>query len=178
MTADIVTQVANQVATQAVSQASSSPDPMWVGLSFVLAVVILVVAIARPIMNLFKDIKQVKVEDAKTEAESTLYDQLQGQILANTTAISMLENQRTTLLQKTINLEGEVRRLQIFEGMVADLKQSMAQQQATIDIKDKQIIEFMTVILQLKDQVHKLELRLLQDERDVCLTCSLSKNKD
>lgn len=173
MTADI----ASQVTSQAVSQVAQSPDPMWVGLSFVLAIVILVVAIARPIMGLFKDFKQVKVDDAKTDAESTLYDQLQGQILANTTAISMLETQRTSLLQKTINLEGEVRRLQIFEGMVADLKHSMSQQQATIDLKDKQIIEFMTVILQLKDQVHKLELRLLQDERDVCLTCSMNKNK-
>jgi hypothetical protein len=163
--------------TESVGQPPSFDDyipsagPVYAGFSFVLAVVLIVIAMAKPIMGLRKDIKQSGAEDAKSTAETSLYEQLQGQIEANTISISRLVGEKETWFIKAAELDGEVKRLKLFEEMVVDMKVTLHQQQRTIDMKDKQILDFMNVILELKEQVHKLEISLSNTERDTCLKC-------
>lgn len=168
--------------TESVGQPASFDDyipsagPVYTGFSFVLAIVLIVIAMAKPIMGLRKDIKQTGAEDAKTTAEVSLYEQLQGQIEANTISISRLVGEKEMWFVKAAELDGEVKRLKLFEAMVVDMKVTLNQQQRTIDMKDKQILDFMNVILDLKEHIHKLELGLANTERDACLKCIYLQN--
>ena len=71
-----------QIASQAASVASSK-DPLILSIVFVLAVVIGLVAIAKPLMGLYREYKKTGMEGAKSEAEAFLFTQLQSQIENN-----------------------------------------------------------------------------------------------
>lgn len=140
------------------------PNPLYVGFSFVLAITIIAISIARPIMSLFKDWRHAKVDDARSTAESALYSQLQGQIVSNTQSINRLVAEKDAWFLKASSLESEVNRLKVFEEMVINLRNDLKDKQTIIDLKDKQLTEFMSVILTMKDQIHDLEVRILRDE--------------
>jgi predicted RNase H-like nuclease (RuvC/YqgF family) len=157
---------------EATALATNSQDPIIVGLAFVLAVVIILVAIAKPMMSLVKDYKTAGVESAKAGAESTLFEQLQKQIKTNSEAIALLITEKNEWFKKALELEHEVDRLKVFEEMVNSMKARLAEKDVAIEKRDDEIRALTRVILEMKDSVHTLEMRLAKDEQRGLLGCA------
>ena len=164
-----------QIASQAASVASSK-DPLILSIVFVLAVVIGLVAIAKPLMGLYREYKNTGMEGAKSEAEAFLFTQLQSQIENNTRSIERLQEERNRWFEKATQFEREIDRLKVFEEMVASMKARLDEKDQIISMRDAEIRELTRNILSMKDRLHALELRLLQDEREMCEYCHKEQN--
>lgn len=159
-----------QIASQAASVASSK-DPLILSIVFVLAVVIGLVAIAKPLMGLYREYKKTGMEGAKSEAEAFLFTQLQSQIGNNTRSIERLQEERNKWFEKATQFEREIDRLKVFEKTVASMKARLDEKDQIISMRDAEIRELTRSILSMKDRLHALELRLLQDEIGMCEHC-------
>jgi predicted RNase H-like nuclease (RuvC/YqgF family) len=147
-------------------------DPLIVGLLFVLAAVIVLAAIAKPMMGLYREYKRTGTEGAKAEAESVLFTQLNQQLTLHGQAIERLENERNSLMNKTVQLEKEVDRLKTFEQMVDSMKTRLNEKDAIIEQRNGEVRNLMRTILDMKDRLHALEMRLIQDEQQFCRDCA------
>jgi predicted RNase H-like nuclease (RuvC/YqgF family) len=166
----------NAVADVVMQKAAESHDPWFVGLAFVLGIVILLVSISKPIMGLVKEYKRNGADNAKAEAEASLYEQLQDQIRANTNAITVLIREKDEWFRKAVTLEHEVERLKTFEKMVESMKKRLDDKDLVITEREIEIRRLMTVIIEMKDQLHALELRVTRDEEKVCNGCVYRRN--
>ena len=163
-------------AVQAVQ--SNSSDPLLGGIAFVLAVVIGLIAIAKPLMGLYREYKKTGSEGTKAEAESAkstaetfLYQQLQQQIESNTKAIDKLQTERDRWFEKAVLLEREVNKLKSFEQMVDAMKVRIDEKDRVIAQREDEIRGLTRNILDMKDRLHILEMRLTLDEHRICEHC-------
>jgi len=157
------------LAQNVIPKITSSDDPIITGLTFTLAVVIILVAISRPIMSLVREKSSTAVNSAKASAESVLFEQLQHQIKLNTEAIDKLLIERNALFEKSVRLEFEVQRLQSFETHFETMKARLEEKDRIIEERDLEIKKLNKHILQMTERIHSLEMRLLQDERLLCI---------
>jgi len=157
------------LAQNVIPKITSSDDPIITGLTFTLAVVIILVAISRPIMSLVREKSSTAVNSAKASAESVLFEQLQHQIKLNTEAIDKLLIERNALFEKSVRLEFEVQRLQSFEARFETMKARLEEKDRIIEERDLEIRKLNNHILQMTERIHSLEMRLLQDERLLCI---------
>lgn len=155
---------------------ASSQDPLILGIAFVAAVVIGLVAIAKPLMGLYREYKKTGAEGAKSEAETFLFTQLQSQITVNTTAIERLQTERNMWFDRAMGLEREIDRLKAFETMVNSMKGRLDEKDRVIEAREAEIRQLTRSILDMKDRLHALELRLLQDEKKLCEHCAKENN--
>jgi len=174
-TADVL-QAVPTIATAATNTDTYSANPFLMALTFLLCGVLIAMAIAKPIMGMWREYKSGHVTEARVMAETSLYQQLQEQIKHNTESILRLEEEKNAVLVKAHLLETEVAKLIVFEDMVKYLREQLALKQKQIEAKDAQLEQFMGVISELKDRLHALELRLLEDERSICGRCSFRKS--
>jgi predicted RNase H-like nuclease (RuvC/YqgF family) len=163
-------------AVPAAASVASSQDPLILSITFVAAVVIGLVAIAKPLMGLYREYKKTGTEGAKSEAEVFLFTQLQQQIENNTKAIERLQGERDKWFEKATSLEREIERLRVFEMMVTSMKGRLDEKDLIIEARDTEIRQLTRGILDMKDRIHALELRLLQDEKRLCEHCERDKN--
>jgi predicted RNase H-like nuclease (RuvC/YqgF family) len=167
-----------EVASAVIEEASKSHDPIITGLAFVLGVVILLVTISKPIMGLVKDYKKTNVDGAKADAEVSLFDQLSAQIKSNTAAINQLIIEKNEWFVKALSLEHEVERLKTFEVMVNSMKERLNEKDKVIESRDEEIRTLTRAILEMKDRIHALELRLVKDEQQFCHGCVLKETSN
>lgn len=146
-------------------------DPISMVLLTVLGGVVLMIAIGGPIMGLYRDYKKNSAENAKSDAESLLFQQLQQQMTSNSEAIIKLQNERNEWFSKAIALEHEVQKLKAFEAMVNAMKDRLNEKDRVIEARDAEIRTLTRTILQMKDQLHALEIRLNKDEQEGCMAC-------
>jgi hypothetical protein len=153
------------------TEAVKSQDPIFIGLAFVLSVVVLLVAVAKPIMSLVKDYKSTGVDSAKASAESALFEQLRQQILTNSDAIGKLIAEKNVWFEKALILEHEVERLKVFEKMVNSMRDRLTEKDKKIDERDEELRELTRRMLEMKDSIHALEMRLANDEKSANIGC-------
>lgn len=163
----------------------SSDDPLLAGIAFVLAVVIGLIAIAKPLMGLYREYKKTgtegtkaEAENAKSTAEAFLYQQLQAQIESNTKAIDKLQTERNVWFEKAMILEKEVEKLKAFESMVGSMKTRLDEKDKIISQREEEIRNLTHNILDMKDRIHSLELRLMRDEQKLCEHCRQAELKE
>ena len=162
----------NEVTNLAASAITQNQHDPWVsGLVFVLAIVILLITIARPIMGLVKNYKSDKAETARAEAETTLFEQLKIQLESNTKAIEELNKEKEKWFRLATELENEVKRLKLFEEMVNSMKGRLDEKDRVIEERDNEIRALNRIILEMKDAIHNLEIRLMRDEQQFCAKC-------
>jgi len=169
MIADAVNPVANV--------ATISHDPVLSSIALVSAAVVGVLAFAKPIMGLYREYKKTNADGVKSNAEVTLYQQLQLQITQNADAIGRLDEERTKWYERSIKLEREVERLKTFESIVESLREANHVKDVTITEREKEIRTLTTSMMALKDRIHALELRLARDEAkgSFCPICAGKK---
>lgn len=153
------------LASQAVAQALTTPpsvsdNVVIVGLLFLLGAVILILAIARPIMAMAKGYKDIKADNAKSNAEISLYEQLQEQITNNTKTIERLLTERADWAEKAINLEYAVKQLKDMEALTKELRAALAKKESIIQERDVEARLLHKTITDMKDQMHGLEMRM------------------
>ena len=170
----------NSTTVTAAAQAvqSNSSDPLLGGIAFVLAVVIGLIAIAKPLMGLYREYKKTgsegtkaAAESAKSTAEAFLYQQLQQQIESNTKAIDKLQSERNQWFERAVLLEREVDKLKSFEQMVDAMKTRIDDKDKIIVQREEEIRVLTRNILEMKDRLHILEMRLAHDEQRICEHC-------
>ena len=152
-------------------------DPAMSTLAFVLAIVVIAVAIAKPIMSIVRDWKINGVDAQKAESEVCLYEQLRQQLIALANEVEKLRVERNVWYEKALNLENEVKRLQSFEEPFKSMRNRLEDKDKAIQERDVEIRTLTRNILEMKDRLHLLELRLQQDEKKIadCTTCVYKK---
>ena len=108
-----------------------------------------------------------------------LYEQLQQQltearseIARLTERIGVVYDERNASREELVSLSHRVQQLEECEKTVDILKERLAQKDALIHERDVENKNLMHEILQLKDRIHHLELRLAQDEERFCQGCT------
>lgn len=146
-------------------------DPIYVGLTFVLGVVIILIAISKPIMNLVKEYKSTGVDSSRAAAESKLFDQLSAQLDKNSKDILQLVEEKNEYFQRATKLEYEVERLRIFETQIVEFKVQIAEKNDQLAIRENEVRELNALLRTMGERIHVLELRLERDEKQMCKDC-------
>lgn len=149
---------------QVAESAAKTQDPVISSVLFVVIIVIALLIFAKPLMNIVKDAKGLNAAEAKLQAEESLFDQLRKQVIANQEAIEKLNSEKDRWFEKSHQLEKEVDRLKHFEQMVQVMKRKLDEKDEIIATQNAENKSLMHEILQLKDRIHELELRLTRDE--------------
>ena len=149
----------------AAAAAAKTQDPIISSILFVFLIIVLLVIFAKPLMSLVKDAKGLNAAEAKMQAEESLYDQLRKQVEANQIAIEKLNLEKEKWFDKAHELEMEVKRLQHFEQMVEIMKRKLDEKDEIIAAQNAENKRLMHEILQLKDRIHELELRLKKKKK-------------
>lgn len=157
--------------SQLLVEAARSSDPLFSGLAFIIVVVVLLAIVSKPLIGMINDYKQTNVISARADAESKLYEQLKDQISTNSKDIMLLKQERDSearraqILEDEIErLEGEIEKLKRFETMVKELQGQVKEKDIIIAERNEEIRKLTRQIIDLKDRVHSLELRLTRDE--------------
>lgn len=164
MTADIP-------AAAAAVLAQNQNDPTFTGLAWVLGVILIIIAISKPIMAFVKEYRSNAVDSAKTTTETLLYEQLQRQLTTLSSEVERFRAERNVWYEKANELESEVRRLQSFEKSVESMRLRLDEKDKLIKERDDEIRKLMHEVIDTKEKVHKLELRLQKDEAQFCKSC-------
>jgi len=157
--------------TEIIQQAAKSQDPFLIGLAFIAAAIVIAVPTAMLIMRVVNSFKANSTEQTKLDAEDTLYARLKDQITTNSEEIAKLINERSKWFEKTLYLESEVERLKSFETMVTSMKSRLIEKDRIIEERDAEIRNLTRTILEMKDRLHALEIRIIKDELTFCNTC-------
>lgn len=151
----------------------TSDEPAITGLAFVLAIVVIAVTIAKPIMSIVRDWKVSGVDAAKAASETYLYEQLKKQIESMALDIEKLRSERDNLYSRTIDMENELKRMKLCEESVISMRKRLEEKDAALLERELENRSLTRTILDMKDKIHKLELRLTRDERQFaeCKNC-------
>lgn len=124
-----------------------------------------VIATAFPLMKLIQRWGTTKTDNAKANAEISLYDSLRVSLEDNSKAIALLQKEKNNWLIERADLRGRIERLEGIELQNQQLR-------GKLDEKDTKVSELMTEIIsksreitELRERLHQLELRLTKDER-------------
>jgi len=156
-------------------QNADQVDPVFLGLGYVLGIILILIAITTPIISLVKSFKDAKTEAYKASAETALYEQLRAQIDKCSSDISRLSAERDDWYRKALHLEREVERLKTFEQSVNSMRVRLDEKDNIIAKKDSILEDLNHTITVLKDRIHSLEIRLTQDEQRFCESCNYKR---
>ena len=107
-----------------------------------------------------------------------LYEQLREQLVAAQAEIHSLKDEMKVVYENRNDLRVDVTRLMTRIESLEACEEAVTVLKAKLNEKDQQIAEhiienrnLMREILQLKDRIHHLELRLAHDEEQFCKDC-------
>jgi chromosome segregation ATPase len=110
-------------------------------------------------------------------AQGALYAQLSEQVKEQKKEIDKMYSERVILQEQVFELRHKVEQLESYEKSVDVLKKKLDEKDRIIAERDARIARLMQELLQMKDRVHNLEMRLRADEVAWCEACQL-KNKE
>lgn len=111
----------------------------------------------------------------ETSAQGMLYSQLSELVQKQRVELDAMYAARTILQEQIFELRQKVEHLEEYERTMASLKAKLDQKDLTIAERDGRISNLLEELLKMKDRVHKLELRLQQDEANFCNGCTLKQ---
>lgn len=108
----------------------------------------------------------------ETNANGALYAQLSEQVGKLKEELDKVYTEKHRQTEELFKLRARVEHLEQTESMVDALKKKLDEKDRIITERDARISALTTEVLQMKDRVHHLEMRLAKDEREFCRTCS------
>lgn len=157
---------------EAISKAASqSGDPVFAGLAWVLGVLLMVLALAKPFMGLVRQYRSDKADNARDDADASVFQRLREEVERNSRDIRALIDEKNMYQKRTIELEAEINKLKESEAAIQRMKEKLDEKDRTISAQDRENRGLMREIIELKDRLHRLELRLSQDEKEFCRDC-------
>lgn len=151
--------------------AESTGDPVYSGLLWVFGIILLLIAIAKPIMGVLRQYSSNKVDNARDSADEAVFLRLRQEVERNSKDIRDLIEEKSRWQVEAIELRGRVSQLEQCELLVNQMKSKLDEKDVIIHERDQENRRLMLEILQLKDRLHHLELRLAEDERRFCQHC-------
>lgn len=104
-------------------------------------------------------------------AQGALYAQLSEQVKEQKKEIDKMYSERIALQNQVFELMRKVDQLENYEKSVDVLKKRLDEKDKAIAERDNRIASLMQELLQMKDRVHNLEMRLKADEAAWCEAC-------
>jgi uncharacterized protein (DUF3084 family) len=104
-------------------------------------------------------------------AQGELYAQLSEQVRGQKKEIDKMYSERIGLQTQVFELRHKVEQLEACEKSVDVLKKKLDEKDKIIAERDNRIASLMQELLQMKDRVHNLEMRLKADEAAWCDIC-------
>ena len=137
-------------------------------------ITLIVLMLAAPIGYwLFSGNKRRVADGQIAASEGGLYQHLAEQVAVLTKRLDAVHTERNDLVVKVAKLSAEVERLATCEDTVGRLQLKLDGKDALIGLRDKQINELFSElrarnekIEDLMEKVHRLEVRVSQDERE------------
>lgn len=175
-------------------------EPIFGLLTWVVALVALIISIGKPIKDYLRgehrEDKKDKVNDAKANAESSMYDQLSSQVSQYRELANTAYRERNDLIQRVGALEAKAEDLVEQKRLTEKLKERLDKKDdeirallaqsteerrqflAILNAKDAEIAKRDDRILMLERGLRELETRLLREERATqAFTCPLSESR-
>lgn len=107
----------------------------------------------------------------ETSAQGVLYSQLSEMVQSQRRELDELYKQRKADQEQIFELRLKVEHLEESDKTVEVLKKKLDQKDAIITERDTRIAGLLEELLEMKDRVHNLELRLKADEAKFCEGC-------
>ncbi len=107
----------------------------------------------------------------EASAQGMLYSQLSEQVQKQRDEIDKVYIQRNILQDTVFELRSKVEHLEVYENTINNLKNRLDLKDVIIAERDTRIHDLLHELLQMKDRVHSLELRLKADEAKFCEDC-------
>lgn len=101
-------------------------------------------------------------------AQGVLYQQLAEQVREQRKEIDKMYSERVQMQTSIFELKSNLER---YEALVHTLKEKLDKKDVIIAERDNRIASLMQELLQMKDRVHNLEMRLKSNEERWCDTC-------
>ena len=151
--------------------AEHSTDPVYAAMFWSFGLVMILIAMAKPIMAVLRQYKTNKVDNARDSAEETFYLRLKEEIDLNSHDIRQLIDEKNKWHEEAIELRARVQQLEQCEIAMSKMTKKLDEKEQLIRDRDDENRRLMLEILQLKDRLHQLELRLAEDEKNFCAHC-------
>lgn len=107
----------------------------------------------------------------ETSAQGMLYAQLSGMVQNQRAELDKLYEQRKLDQDQIFELKHKVERLEEADATVGLLKKRLDQKDQVIAARDVKITQLLEELIQMKQRVHNLEVRLKEDEVKFCEGC-------
>lgn len=108
----------------------------------------------------------------ETSANGTLYQQLAEQVRQQREDLDRVYRERNELFGEVVQLKAQVAGLESVKTIFEVLKGRLEQKDQIIAERDARIVSLTREVMNLKDRIHSLELRLQADEREFCRQCN------
>lgn len=99
----------------------------------------------------------------ETSAQGLLYQQLSEMVQKQRQELDTMYIKRDVLQEQVFELRTKVEHLESAEGMIEILKRKLDQKDHIIAERDTRITKLLEELMQMKDRVHNLEIRLRLD---------------
>lgn len=109
----------------------------------------------------------------ETNANGALYAQLSEQVSNLKQELDKVYAAKHQQTEELLKLRARVEHLEQTESLVDTLKKKLDEKDQIIAERDARISVLTNEVLQMKDRVHHLELRLTKDERELCRNCNV-----
>jgi len=155
-------------------------DPFLDALKWIVIAVTLILVFGTSILTYIKNSKQGTdpVEHAKDDAEIMLYSQLQEQLKRMDDDVKELTNQKNRLFEEWAILkvkseyqEEKLNELSKSDAIICNLRETLVEKGKEITSREKENKKLTHDILDMKDRIHHLEMRLTEDEKSMCTSC-------
>lgn len=111
-------------------------------------------------------------------AQGELYKQLSDTVQVQRKELDKLYEERLKDQEQIFRLRIKVEKLEEADRQVEVLKKKLDDKDRIIAERDARIAQLMQELLQMKDRVHNLEMRLRADEAAWCEACQFKKSKE
>lgn len=111
----------------------------------------------------------------ETSAQGILYQQLSDMVQTQRKELDKLYEQRKEDQTQIFELKHRVEHLSNCENVVEVLKKKLDQKDQIIAERDSRITKLLEELMQMKDRVHNLEIRIRADEETFCNGCSFKQ---
>lgn len=151
--------------------------------------VVVAMLVAAPIMHYIRKFNSDKADNAKDEAEKTLFQHMSKRVEQQQAQLDKVYTMYNDLVIQYSKAEGRLQKVEEYEKTIVSMKQRLEEKDSLLLAKDEEIKKerdhnrlLSLELLSMKDRLHQmerthneLERRLAEDERQFCMTCSLKE---
>lgn len=135
------------------------------GLQWFGAMAAVAMAAFYPFLKMWRSYGETRAASAQDGAAGVLYQQLSNQLTEQKRALDEVYMRYNDLVKENAVLTVRVSKLEECETMIERMKVKLDEKDRIIAERDSEVRGLMKEIIDLKDRIHQLEMRVAQDEQ-------------